>query len=361
MKISDKYSFYDENDIKIVNEIIKGKKLSGTSDYITRYEKKLASFFESKYAIAVSSGTSAIQVALYALGVRSGDFVIIPSTAPSMSIVSIIELGAKPIFCDTNENDFGLDLNDLEKLLSSKVKAVIEVPMWGYPTNVLKLKKYLKKYKVPLLLDLAQAHGTKINEKYLSYYADISCFSTHDRKILATGEGGFCLTDKKNLYEKMQSYIKFGNMNGVDFGLNFKLGSMQAGVGINRIKLIPKQLKERSKNANYLLKRINNKKIKEFQIVKNGSPNYYTLLLTVNNSKCKEFIDYLDKNGIPSDIKRYSFKVLYKYPLFKKYSRNCKNSDKLSKNITTIPVHPGLKRKELDYIINIINNYKIDE
>lgn len=357
MKISDKFAFYYKGDIKIINKILKSKKLSGTSEAIYEYENRLASFFESKYSVAVSSGTSAIQTALYALGVKVGDEVVVSSACPSMSIVSIIELGAKPIFCDTHQNNFGLDFEDLSKVISSKTKAVMEVPMWGYPTNVVGLKKILKKQNIPLILDLAQAHGTKLNDKYLSHFGDISCFSTHDRKILPTGEGGFCLTDTRYYYKKMQSYIKFGNMNGVDFGLNFKLGSMQAGLGINRLNFITTQIEKRTKNARYILNNINSKKVSELKIIKNGAPNYYTLLLKIRSNNCKKFIDYLNRNGIPSDIRRYDYKVLYKYPLFKKYSRKCSNSEKLSCRITTIPVHPGLLKKDLDYIINVINKF----
>ncbi|EKE15670.1 MAG: hypothetical protein ACD_11C00115G0010 [uncultured bacterium] len=357
MKISDKFAFYAKGDIKIVNKIIKSKKLSGTSEAVSEYENKLASFFKSRYTVAVSSGTSAIQVALYALGVKPGDEVIVSSTCPSMSIVSIIELGAKPIFCDTHQDNFGLDFGDLSMVISSKTKAVMEVPMWGYPTDAVGLKKILRKHKLPLILDLAQAHGTKLDDKYLSHFGDISCFSTHDRKILPTGEGGFCLTNNRRHYEIMQSYIKFGNMNGVDFGLNFKLGSMQAALGSNRINFITNQIKKRTKNAKYILDKIKNEKINEFKIIKKGFPNYYTLLLEVKNDNCNKFIDYLDRNGIPSDIRRYDYKVLYEYPLFKKYSRKCTNSEELSRSITTIPTHPGLTKKDLDYMIDIINKF----
>jgi perosamine synthetase len=361
MKISDKYSFYDQSDLKTLEKVIKNKKLSGTTGVVVEYEKKLSSFFESDYALAVSSGTSAIQVALYALGVRANDEVIISSVCPSMSVVPIIELGAKPIFCDTHEDNFGLDIDELAKLISSKTRAVIEVPMWGYPTDVIKLKSFLKEQKIPLLLDLAQAHGTKIDGNYLSNYGDISCFSTHDRKILPTGEGGFCLTNRNELYEKMQSYSRFGNMDGINFGLNFKLGSLQAGLGINRINLVSEQIKQRTKNAKYILSNIKNQKIKEFKIIEKASPNYYTLLLSFQEDECKGFIDYLDKNGIPSDIKRYNFKVLYNYPLFEKYKSKCNKSEKLSKTVTTVPVHPGLTKKELDYISDTINRYNINE
>lgn len=357
MKIPDKYEFYDYSDIKATSRIIKGKKLAGTSQVVLRYEEELSSFFNSKYSVALSSGTAAIQTALYSLGVRRGDKVIVSSACPSMSVVSIIALGATIVFCDTQKDNFGLDIKDLKKVISPKVKAVIDVPMWGYPTDVITLKRFLKKYKIPLILDLAQAHGSRLNNKYLSNYSDISCFSTHDRKILPTGEGGFCLTDKVGLYKKMKAYIKYGNMNGVDFGLNFKICSLQAGLGINRIKFINDQIATRTKNAKYILNRIRNNNIEELKIIKSGNPNYYALLLYIKNGNARDFIDYLDKNGIPSDIKRYDFKVLYEYPLFKKYSRKCVNSENLIKKVTTIPVHPGLSKKELDHIIKTINKF----
>lgn len=357
MKISDKYYFYDKKELKMLKKVLENKQLSGTSNFIDDYEKNLCNFFKSKYSVALSSGTAAIQTALFSLNIKRGDKVIVSSICPSMSVVPIIALGAIPVFCDTNEDDFGLNINDLKKIIDSKTKAAIEVPMWGYPTNVFRLRNFLKKYKIPLILDLAQAHGTKYKEKYLSNYGDISCFSTHDKKILSTGEGGFTLTNNRKYFEKMQSYIKFGNMNGRNFGLNFKLGSLQAGIGINRIKFINKQIKLRTSNAKYILKKIKNKKIKEFKVMEKSSPNYYALLLEIKQGLCFNFINYLEKNNIPSDIKKYKFKVLYEYSLFKKYKRACQNSKKLSQKITTIPVHPGLNKLELDYIVRVINNF----
>ncbi len=353
MKISDKYNFFYNKDIEIASKVIKKEKL----DVISEYEDKLADFFKAKYSVALNSGTSAIQSALFALNVKKGDEVILSPVCPIMSVVPILSLGATPIFCDTYENNFGLNIDDLKKAISGKTKAVIEVPMWGYPTDVKRLKRYLKKENIPLVLDLAQSHCTKLGSNFLSDYGDISCFSTHDRKILPTGEGGFTLTNNKKHCKKMQSYIKFGNMDGVKFGLNFKMGAVQAGIGLNRIEHIPDQIKKRRENAKYLLEKINNKKIKEFNIIEQGKPNYYSLLLESKKGKGGELIEYLDKNGIPSDIKRYNFKALYKYPLFKKYRRACKKAELLSQSITTVPIHPGLGKNELDYMAKVINNF----
>lgn len=356
MEISDKYTFICENDVNNVKKVLETKKFSGTSDIIVEYEGKLGKFFGSSYSLAISSGTAAIQTALFVLGVGYGDEVIVPSTCPSMSVFPIIFAGAKPIFCDTVEDNLGLDIEEIEKCITRKTKAVMEVPMWGYPTNVKKLREYTKSKNIPLILDLAQAHGTKLDGKYLSSYGDISCFSTHDRKIIATGEGGFMLTENEEYFNKAKNFIQFGNMNGIDFGLNYKLGALQAALGISRIDFVEKQLIKRRENANYITSSLPDKFVQELKVVEGGQPNYYSLLLKLNFNNNLDMVKLLESHGIPSDIVRYNYKVLYEYPAFERYKRSCPNSEKMVKNITTIPVHPALTKKELDYIVETINN-----
>lgn len=358
MKISDKYLFAQDSDFEIIKKTLSGKKLSGTGEIIFEYETCLADFFNAKHAVATSSGTSAIQAALFAVGVGSGDEVIVPPTCPPMTILPIVYIGAKPIFCDTYENSFSINVGDLKNKITTRTKAVIEIPMWGYPTNVAKLGELLKTRNIPFILDLAQAHGTKMNGRSLSYYSDLSCFSTHDRKILATGEGGFVLTDNHTYKDKVKSFTQFGNMDGISFGLNFKLGGLQAAIGISRISSIQNQLRVRSSNAKYIVDRIKNNNVQEFSILESGCPNYYTLLLKLSFGDNIKFIEYLAENGIPSDILRYDYKVLYEYPLFKNLSGRCPNAELLVKSITTIPVHPGLTKKQLIYIVDKINSFQ---
>jgi dTDP-4-amino-4,6-dideoxygalactose transaminase len=358
MKIKDKYLFSNKNDFEYIKKVLLSKKLSGTADVIDEYELKLANFFNSKFAVATSSGTSAIQTALFAAGVNQGDDVIVSSICPVMSVFPIIQSGANIIFSDTVKDNFGLSIDELERLMTPKTKAVIEVPVWGYPTNVKELQKVLKSKNIPLILDLAQAHGTKLNDHYLSHYGDISCFSTHDRKILATGEGGFILTNNKEYFDKSKSFIAFGNMNTIDYGLNFKLGALQAALGLNRIDYIPGQLKIRKNNAEHIKDSLKHSQISELAIIESGEPNYYALLLKLNLDNPRKFIDYLSSKGILSDIIRYNCKVLYEYSVLGKYKRACPNSEKLLQSITTIPVHPGLNRNEIDYMISTINNFR---
>lgn len=358
MQISDKYLFSQDSDLASIKRVLYEKKLSGTSDVISEYESCLARFFESDYAIATSSGTSALQTALFAAGVEAGDHVIVPPTCPSMTILPILYIGAKPVFCDVCKGSLGLDVEALQNKLGDNVKAVIEVPMWGYPTGTDNLSQFLKVKGIPFILDMAQAHGTKLNDKYLSYYADISCFSTHDRKILSTGEGGYILTNNQLYRDRMKSFIQFGNMDGLSFGLNFKLGALQAAIGMSRIPNIINQIDIRRNNATQIISGIKNVNVAEFYIPKGGAPNYYTLLLKLNFKKNTEFIEFLSKEGIPSDILRYDYRVLYEYPLFNNLGGGCKNAENLVKSITTIPVHPEITSEQINYIITKINSFQ---
>jgi perosamine synthetase len=355
--INDKYLLENfTNDLKQLEVALNNKQLSGTSETVSQYENALADFFHTKYAIAVSNGTAAIHCALTAIGVEPEDEVIVPSTAPLMTALPVLLMNANIVFCDTNNNNFCYDTADLKKCITKKTKAVITVPMWGYPYELDEMKEICINNNVALIEDAAQAHGGLVNGKYIGTNGDLGCFSTHDRKILSTGEGGFILTNSKEYYDKIDSFRQFGGMNGHDFGLNYKLSSLQAALGISRIPCIENQLKRREENAQYILNNISNDDFKEISVPTNSKPNYYSLLLLCKTSNSKLLSERLFKKGIPSDIVRYDYKPLYEYKLFNKYRKSCKNTEELINSLLTISVHPGLTRNDLDYTIQCINN-----
>lgn len=353
-KIMDKFLFRDEADKLSICNAIDSLQLSGTSKWIKDYEEKLASFFKCKYAVAISSGTSAIHCALYASNVKEGDEVIVPPTAPMMTALPILELKANPIFVDTNLNNFGYDIEDLRKKITSKTKAIICVPMWGYPFEYDEIKEICKSNKIALIEDAAQAHGSEINNQYVGTISDIGCFSTHDKKLLSTGEGGFILTNIKEYYEKIKSFIQFDNMSGNNYGTNFKLSTLQAAIGITGIDRIKWQLEKRRQNAQYIKDNIKNKKVQELLYNDNIVPNYYSMVLQFENNITNRTNKFIDA-GIPTEINKYKYQCMYNYKVFERWKNNCKNAEKLTKSIETIPVHPNITKEDLDYMIKFIN------
>jgi len=354
--IADKYQQSHQGELDVLRDALQGG-LSGTSKIVEEYEADLAAWFDSPYAVAVSSGGAAICVALAAVGVGAGDEVALTPTSPLCTVYPVIAAGAVPVFVDTREHGFGMSLDDLARVHNPRLKAIIDIPMWGYPSEVDELQAYARERGIALILDLAHAHGSTLHGKHLSHYGDISCFSTHERKPLATGEGGFLLSDRQDLTERARLYSRFGNLNGRDFGLNYKLAALPAALGRHRLRYLHEQIEARRRNAKSLLSRIHHPKVQEQRQIAGGETNYYSLNLQLSFQDNRAFIDYLDANGIPSDIKRYGCKCLYEFPAVASYRRDCPNGDALLHSMTTIPVHPKVGEDELAYIANVINGY----
>lgn len=354
--VSDKYRPVYAADLSTLRDTLE-RSLSGTSDVVTEYESGLASWFGARHAVAISSGGAALSVAMYAAGVGPGDEVLLTPSCPLCTVYPIIAAGATPIFVDTREHGFGADPASIRARVSPRTRALIDIPMWGYPTEVDELRTLTRELNLKLILDLAHSHGTTLHGKPLSQFGDLSCFSTHERKPLATGEGGFILTDDDALAQRSRDYSRFGNLNGKDFGLNYKLAALPAALGLSRLASLAEQLDKRRANAVYLLKQLDHSKVREKKIVAGGVPNYYFLNLELHFADNRAFIDYLDEAGIPSDIKRYGCKALYEFPALAEYRNACPNAEALLANMTTLPVHPGITAAELDYMAECINRY----
>lgn len=331
--------------------------ISGGSEVIAEYEADLAKVFGIENAVAVSSGGAALIAALYAAGVRPGDEVVLPPTCPLCTVYPIMFLGATPVFCDTYADNFGVDLEDLARVVTPKTRAVIDVPMWGYPTPVDRLRDATRSLGVSLVLDLAHSHGAKLDGRDLSAYGDFSCYSTHERKILSTGEGGFILTHDESLASIVRSYIKFGNLNGRDFGLNFKLSGVQAALGRSRLAHLDDLLARRRTAAQKIAAGIKRSGVRELDLLPGAVPSYYFMMLRLSLDDNRAFIDHLDKQGIPSDIKRYGCKPLYEFPALKAYTRRCPQAEALLSSVTTLPVHPGIQSDQIEHMIAVINQY----
>src|SRR5690606_3115115 len=173
------------------------------------------------------------------------------------------------------------------------------------PTPVDRLRDATRELGLQLVLDLAHSHGAKLGGRDLSSYGDLSCYSTHERKIVSTGEGGFILTGDERLASVVRSYIKFGNLNGRDLGLNFKLSGVQAALGKSRLLHLEGLLARRRANAEKIAAGIRREGVRAYEVPATGAASYYFMLLRLSLDDNRAFLDYLDQKGIPSDIKRY--------------------------------------------------------
>ncbi|HKX33180.1 MAG TPA: aminotransferase class I/II-fold pyridoxal phosphate-dependent enzyme [Blastocatellia bacterium] len=356
MTISDKYLFSDPSEASVLAEVLNHRQLSGTSAVIDEYEAALSAFFNSRFAVATSSGSAAIHAALLTIGVEAGDEIIIPAIAPIPSGLPILTLKAIPVFVDVLPGGIEIDLDDLQKKISPKTKCVMTVPLWGYPISLAGLRSLIDSKGIPLIEDAAQAHGASLDGRLCGTHGAIGCFSTHDRKILSTGEGGFILTDSQDLANRIRRFCQLGFLDGEHYGVNYKISSLAAGLGVFRINRIQSQIEIRAANARKILGGIQNADVREIGYSSAGKPNYYSLTLHIQSGTdvFHRLSEALLKLGIQSDAAKYGYTTLYNRPLFSQFRSQCPHADALVKELIQIPVHPGLSSEEVDALAETI-------
>ena len=350
----------------LINSInpLGGQSISGSSKYVEEYEEEVKNLFGKEYTVAVNSGTVAIYCALKAIGVGAGDEVILPATAVIMSGIPALMLGAKVRFADITEKPgFGLDHSSVKKLINSNTKAVISVPLWGYPVPMQELTELCNESNIVLIEDVSQSHGTTWKGKLLGTYGSLGCFSTHERKLITTGEGGFILTDDSKLAHNMRVFRRYGIdqvEHSIKLGMNFKLNGLSAALGITQVKKLYQKISLREAVAIAIKKGISGLSwLEEINVEDHSQQNYYALVFRIidTNIDVKKLEDHLYTNGIISDTWRYKFKPLYKYPVFKNESDICERAEALIPKVITLPCHEGMTQNDISTVINAMNNF----
>jgi dTDP-4-amino-4,6-dideoxygalactose transaminase len=348
--VDDRYTPPACGELDEITGVLADGRLSGGAPVLEIYELALAGWFGAARAVAVNSGTSALHATLIALDVRAGDEVIVPATAPLPTAMPILTCGAVPVIVDTAPRSLALDPADVSAKLTSRTKAAITLPLWGYPADDAAAAPLLAAAGVPIIEDACQAHGTKIRGRYAGTIHRAGCFSTHDRKLLATGEGGFILTDDEELAERIDFYTHLGHLKGHVHGVNYKLAGPLAAIGLRRLRGLQRQLQSRRANAAQLLSALpEGGTLAELGYGQTDTPNYYNLVLTAEDS-AESFAGGFACAGLPPDSVRYGYQPLYHRPIFAPYATACPNAEALAAATLQIPVHPGMPQAALQWV-----------
>jgi perosamine synthetase len=326
-------------------------------DYIYSFENELRLVLDAKNVLTVSSGTASIIAALNAIGIKEGDEVITSPISPLCTAYPILYSGGKLVLADTQKSSFGLSLESIKERLTSKTKVILDVPMWGYSIEANQIRNFEQDNGLYLIFDLAHCLGTKFENISLSKFCDIACFSTQENKIISTGEGGFLVTDNDNLFERAVNFTKMGQLDGINFGINFKMSPAQAKLGLKNLKELDLNLENRYINSQKIIRMMKNESIEPFKEIKNGCSSFHRLIVKSMDTS-KNLSKYMHSNGIPSDIIKYNAQPLYNFPILKSYIANCPNSVNLINSITTIPVHFKYSEDDFNYIANTLNKFQ---
>lgn len=267
-------------DIYEVNKALMKKEISGASINVKNFEDKFKSKIGTNYAVAVSNGSVALDLAFKTLNLTEEDEVIIPSFSIISCLSSVVRSGAKPVFADVDRLTFNIGLNDIKKVMTNRTKAILIVHTYGLPVDVVEIKEFCNANNVFLIEDSAEAHGLKVNNSYCGSFGDISTFSFYANKHLTAGEGGMVLTQTKEIYEKLLQMrnLDFSNERRFyhnNFFWNYRMSGLQAALGYSQIDQVDKVINKKQiqgKVYNELLSSVNKIQLplKEYMGIKNN-------------------------------------------------------------------------------------------
>jgi len=280
----------DKEEIREVNKVLSEKSLTSASfnggKQVQQFEKLLSNFVKSKFAVAVNSGTAALQASLYAIDIKPGDEVLVPSFTFVATANSVKSVGAKPVFVDILKDNYTMDPNDLKKKITRRTKAIIPVHLYGNMAYMEEIIEVASKKHIKIIEDASQSLGSKLKGKHSGTFSHLGCFSLYAGKVITSGEGGAIVTNNKKLFEKLKQIRNHGfskNNITTTFGLNLRISEIGAAIAKIQMKKLPRLLNQRKKNAQALTELLENHDIILPEQRKNETVNWYLYTIAMKN------------------------------------------------------------------------------
>ncbi|MGH1567956.1 MAG: DegT/DnrJ/EryC1/StrS family aminotransferase [Nitrosopumilus sp.] len=358
MKIPINIPLVGKEEITAVKSILKNGALTSAANqggkHVQNFEKSVTSFVKSKYAIAVNSGTAALQAALYALDIKNNDEVLVPSFTFVATANAVVSTGAKPVFVDILKENYTIDPDDLEKKITKKTRAIIPVHLYGNMANTDRLSEISKKFNIPIIEDSAQSLGSTFKGKHSGTFFEMGCYSMYPAKVMTAGEGGFIVTNNKKLRDKLLMIRNHGMIHGYDtkiFGLNLRLPEINAAIATIQMKKLPNFLKTRKQNAELLSNLLSDLNVILPYQRKNESVNWY--LYTIAVEKRNKLLKKLNEKGIGATS--YYPTPVHKTPFYKLKTK-LPITDWAASHVLSLPIHPKVTQKNIEFIAKTIRD-----
>ena len=320
-------------------------------------EDKFAEVCQTEYAIATTSGTTALQVALLAHEIGPGDEVITTPFTFIASVNSILFVGAEPVFVDVEENTFNINPAEIEAAITSKTKAILLVHLYGYPCNMDPIKNIAEKHGLIIIEDACQAIGAKYNDKPVGSFGT-GCFSLYATKNIMSGEGGMITTSDEKIAHRCRMIRNHGMQRRYYhdmLGYNFRISDLHSAIGLVQIERLQEFTAARRKNASFLNAHLTSVITPEVYPGFEHVWHQYTVRVKPGVDR-DEAVNTLQKAGIGTGI-------FYPVPAYKQThlveigygDLFMPVTEQLVKEVISLPVHPQLSSDDLKKIVMEVN------
>ncbi len=348
-----------------------------TGSEVKKFEKEFLKIFRRKlFCTAINSCTSGLFLALKAIGIKKNDEVITSDLTFTSTVSSIYHAGAKPVIVDIDKDSLNMSISEIKKKITKKTKCIIVVHYSGYPLDIEKIYKLANKKNIKIIEDAAHCLPSRYKNNLIGEkYSDVTVFSFYATKTLTTGEGGMVLSK----YKKIIDFVKLNSFHGIDRdvynrynqaknnwfydvkspGYKFNLTDLAASIGISQLKKLNKNYNLRKKISDKYFKYLSKTNlilpIKDSQIFKSSWHLFVIRILSNNKINRDKLSNLLKKKGIGSSV---HYVPIHKHSFWKKNlklkSVDFKNTEKISKEILSLPIYPDLKLQDVKKISKTI-------
>lgn len=359
---------YDEKEIDSLREVLRSRWV-GLGPKTKLFEEAFARFAGVKYASGLNSATSALHLALAAFNIGPGDEVIVPViTFVSTAMVCDYQR-AKIVFADVCEDSLNMDLDDVERKITKRTKAVIPVHYGGYPVDMARLMKIAKKHKLAVIEDCAHAAGSLYKGKPVGSIGNIGTFSFHAVKNLAISDGGMITTNNKKIFERISKlrwmgiskdtfkrtssrYSWYYEINEV--GYKYHMNDIMAAIGIPQLEKLPAANQRRRE-----IVEVYNKNFAGLAGIKTPAPALPGCVSACHNYVVRiknrdDFVEYMANRGISVGV---HYMPLNMHPVYKKNKSKTPVATRVWKNLATLPLFPEMTDDEVKLVIGTVKEF----
>lgn len=345
----------NEVDAVITTSLGRGDFILGID--VQEFEKEFAFFNKIEYCVGVADGTDALHLALLSLGIGKGDEVIVPTHTYIASALAISSTGAKPVFVDCDPVYYTIDIQGIEKALTSKTKAIMPVHLYGHPADMDPILEIAKNRKLFIVEDTAQAHGATYKGKICGTLGDVGCFSFYPGKNLgAYGDAGAIVTRKSSIAEKIRLFRNYGQKVKYHHslkGLNSRLDTVQAAILRVKLKYLGRWNQNRRTAALIYNQNLEQSSLVLPQVAEYAEPVWHLYVVQTDNRAGLQ--KKLDQAGISHGI-HYPIPIHLQeaYRDLGHRRGDFPVAETLADRILSLPIFPEIKQQEINEVCKVV-------
>lgn len=348
------------NEKKYVNECIDSTWISSKGKFIAEFENKFAEYTGAKYAATVCNGTVALHLALVALGIGPGDEVIVPTLTYISSVNAIVYTGAIPVFVDSLEGTWQLDVEDVKRKITPATRAIMAVHLYGHPCDMEPLVLLSRKHGLFLVEDCAEGFGSLYKGRHVGTFGDIATYSFFGNKTITTGEGGMVVTNDETLHDRVVHFKGQGLAKHRQYwhdvvGYNYRMTNICAAIGLAQLEQADDFIVKKREIANWYAELLIGVPVELHREVGDVRHSYWMCSILVNDPALRDPLrDVLAEAGIET---RPIFYPVHTMPMYSQKFQRHPVAESLGWRGINLPSWPGLHKEEVNFICETIRQF----